>query len=551
MIFFSNLPIKLRLALLVGLAILTSIVIGLLGLGGMREAAHSVDKLYHVNIQNIHNIGIVTEHLEDIRNHMLLSLQHDPDYKLSSKHHHSVEKHLDKVYHDIEVVTARWKPFSSSELNPEERNLAMGFEQSWSKMVDDGVKPMAQYLKAGEFENASRLLFEVVNPNFDKSITSLDLLNEFEIKEADHAFKVEEANYETMFIAISAVLVAGALSCIVLAFFTIKGISMAVKQIKLTADALAEGDLGARVDCRAQDEMGQIAKTVNAIADTFRQTIFQVQEVINRLATAAEETSVVTTKTTAGIQEQQSETSQVATAINEMSASVQDVARNALEAASATQEAGTTFSEGKQVINQVIQAIGDLAREVGSAANVIQELEAESKNIGTVLDVIKGIAEQTNLLALNAAIEAARAGEQGRGFAVVADEVRTLAGRTQESTQEIEEMISRLQNGAYNAVCVMNNGQEMTNTGVKQAAAAGEALQTINAAVERISGMNTQIAQAAEQQSSVTEEITRSIVSINQVAEQSAVGARQISEASHELAELSEHLKGLVERFNI
>ncbi|MEJ2405212.1 MAG: methyl-accepting chemotaxis protein [Candidatus Thiodiazotropha sp.] len=182
---------------------------------------------------------------------------------------------------------------------------------------------------------------------------------------------------------------------------------------------------------------------------------------------------------------------------------------------------------------------------------MIKQLETESNNIGSVLDVIKSIAEQTNLLALNAAIEAARAGEQGRGFAVVADEVRTLAGRTQSSTQEIEEMISKLQAGTSNAVKVMDQGMSMTRVGVDQAALAGEALQTINTAVEHISVMNSQIASAAEEQSSVTEEINRSIISINQVADQTSSGAQQTAAASDDLAKLTEQLKGLVDHFKV
>jgi methyl-accepting chemotaxis protein len=321
--------------------------------------------------------------------------------------------------------------------------------------------------------------------------------------------------------------------------------------VDIAANRLAEGDLNARVDYSAKDEIGHIARTVNRMAENFRNTVNEVKDAITRLAAAAEETSVVTAQTTSGINQQQTETSQVATAINEMSATVQEVARNAVEAAAAAQEADSTFDKGKQVIDRVISSIGDLAGEVEKASNVIQQLELESKNIGSVLDVIKSIAEQTNLLALNAAIEAARAGEQGRGFAVVADEVRTLAGRTQESTQEIEEMIGKLQSGTNNAVKVMEQGKEMTQVGVEQAAAAGEALQTINAAVERISSMNTQIASAAEEQSTVTEEINRSIVSINGVAEQSAIGAQQTAAASDDLAKLAEQLKGLVDRFKV
>jgi methyl-accepting chemotaxis protein len=287
------------------------------------------------------------------------------------------------------------------------------------------------------------------------------------------------------------------------------------------------------------------------MADNFHTVVTSVKDAIARLASAAEETSVITTQTTGGIKQQQTETAQVATAINQMSATVQEVARNAVEAASAAQQADQTFNEGKLVIDRVIGAIGDLSNEVEKASGVIKQLETESNNIGSVLDVIKSIAEQTNLLALNAAIEAARAGEQGRGFAVVADEVRTLAGRTQSSTQEIEEMISKLQAGTSNAVKVMDQGMSMTRVGVDQAALAGEALQTINTAVEHISVMNSQIASAAEEQSSVTEEINRSIISINQVADQTSSGAQQTAAASDDLAKLTEQLKGLVDHFKV
>jgi methyl-accepting chemotaxis protein len=287
------------------------------------------------------------------------------------------------------------------------------------------------------------------------------------------------------------------------------------------------------------------------MAQTFRQTINEIKDSTVRLAAAAEETSVVTAQTTSGISQQQTETSQVATAINEMNATVHEVARNAVEAATAAKEADVSFNEGKKVVDTIIEAIGALAEEVDQASRVIHDLEKESDNIGSVLDVIKGIAEQTNLLALNAAIEAARAGEQGRGFAVVADEVRTLAGRTQDSTKEIEEMISRLQSGASKAVHVMEAGKEKSRLGVEHAAAAGKALETINDAVERITGMNTQIANAAEEQSSVTEEINRNITNINHVAEQSTVGAQQIAQASDDLASLAEQLKGMVERFKV
>jgi len=315
--------------------------------------------------------------------------------------------------------------------------------------------------------------------------------------------------------------------------------------------AASENDLSLRIPVNSRDEIGQTSRAFNTMLDKFQGIVQQVSGSTAQLSTAAEEMSAVTLQASQGIQEQQSQTDQLATAMNEMAATVQEVARHAIDAAGAASTANEESANGRQVVKNAVNTIDVLAEAIGRAADAIHHVEADSDRIGTVLDVIRGIAEQTNLLALNAAIEAARAGEQGRGFAVVADEVRTLAGRTQESTQEIQQMIESLQAGSKEAVQLMEQSREQTRTGVEQTARAGDALSAIADEVERINDMNTQIASAAEEQSAVAEEINSNVVSISQVADESARGAEQTTRTSEELASLASDLQQMVAKFKV
>jgi len=313
--------------------------------------------------------------------------------------------------------------------------------------------------------------------------------------------------------------------------------------------AKGEGDLTIRLEVKDSDEIDELAKLLNQFLDQHQKFIGEIAQSTDLLAGASENMASIVEDAKQGIVQQQTQTDMVATAITEMTATVQEVASSASDAEAAAVHASEEANSGKNIVAGNIKAINLLAGEVENATQVIQTLHKESENIGSVLDVIKGIAEQTNLLALNAAIEAARAGEQGRGFAVVADEVRTLASRTQQSTKEIQEMIEALQTGTKSAVEVMERGRAAAETSVTQAAEAGESLGNITQSVASISSINSQIATAAEEQSHVASEIDKNVNNISEIAKQTADGADRTAQASRDVADITNSLRGLIQRF--
>ena len=324
-----------------------------------------------------------------------------------------------------------------------------------------------------------------------------------------------------------------------------------LKQISEIANAISQNDISHECTMQSNDLIGEIVDAFNQMAVNLRNTIGQISGATTQLAAAAEQTTAITDETSRGVCAQQSEIDSIAAAMNEMTSTVQEVARNAAEASSAADAANSESRNGALIATEAIGGIDALQTQVDSAAQVIRDLENESEHIGSVLDVIRGIAEQTNLLALNAAIEAARAGEQGRGFAVVADEVRTLASRTQQSTQEIQDMITRLQEGTGNAVKVMEGAQSKAQESSELVENAAESLAMIAGSISAINDMNTTIASAAEEQSAVASEMQTNMNNIREVADRSAEGAQQTAQASEELARLAAEQQSLVAQFRM
>ncbi|WP_213663345.1 methyl-accepting chemotaxis protein [Stutzerimonas stutzeri] len=325
-----------------------------------------------------------------------------------------------------------------------------------------------------------------------------------------------------------------------------------IHAMRHTMEAMTrDEDLSRSVSIGAQDEIGAMGNAFNRMIEKFRHSLEAVAGVTRQLGDVSDRVSHVAEKTLGAVMEQRSETDMVASAMNEMSATVQEVARNANQTATASNDADRESKSGVHVAGEALDGIDSLIQDIEKAAVVVRQLEADSASIDTVVGVINGIAEQTNLLALNAAIEAARAGEQGRGFAVVADEVRTLASRTQKSTEEIQRMIEQLQQGVGNAVQAMIAAQSRARSGSDCVARAAQSLGAIADEVGTINEMNTQIATAAEQQSAVAEEINRNITNISRIADTTSADATQTSQISEELVRLAAELNRLVGQFKL
>jgi len=385
---------------------------------------------------------------------------------------------------------------------------------------------------------------EKIDHQLESLLVELEKFTEEAILQAEH--DEESALRLLIIIAIISMVVGTGLAVLI-----IRDLIGRIKSAVKIAEVISSGDLTQEVESTGTDEMGALLTALSNMRNNLYTMIVEMQDSSTQLAAASTELAAVSEETNQNLHSQQSEVEQAATAINEMTATIQEVAKNAASTSDSADSANKATMEGQDIVEQTVSSISQLASDIENASDVIHQLEEHSEKIGSVLDVIKNIAEQTNLLALNAAIEAARAGEQGRGFAVVADEVRTLASRTQESTQEIESMIDKLQSGARDAVQVMESSREQASASVEQSNAAGHALQTITKAVALISDMNTQIATAAEEQFSVSEEINRNIISVSDLGSQTAAGANETTASSEELARLAVGLQSLISQFKV
>ncbi len=434
----------------------------------------------------------------------------------------------------FDIVKADW-----------ERYVAL--HQRIRQMQDSGQMAEARHLFMGEGVTLYTTL--------SKSVGDLIRIN--------HGYSVGSraeviAAFDSAKLSVTLALVVGLALVVALSVVLTRQIRDPLIMLARQAQRIASGDLGrgelqewVRGNRFNRDELGQLGSAIDRMQGALAELVSEISGSVSQLSSAVEEVSAISEQSAKGMASQQGEVSQVATAMNEMQSTVNEVARNTTDAMGAAKQASRTSTQGNQVVRSAIGSIEQVSRQIEQAGSVVQQLETDSASISMVLDVIRGIAEQTNLLALNAAIEAARAGEQGRGFAVVADEVRSLAQRTQASTAEISKMIEVLQERTAEAGSAMQLSRQQMQESVELAREAGSSIDSINGAVTQITDMNTLIATATEQQNAVTEELNRSIVKIHTAADENAQGAQQTAQACVELSRLATSLHHMTQRFTL
>ncbi|WLH31820.1 methyl-accepting chemotaxis protein [Pseudomonas canadensis] len=433
---------------------------------------------------------------------------------------------------------------------PEERTLFDRFKAQEQQYLQRQEQVMG-FSKANQLEDAIRVVNGEMNQIADEMATTLHELVNLNKANANQAASLAQSVFSQSRSWVVGMIVLTALITIGLAVWLTRSIVLPLAQSLKVAQGVASGDLTGEIHVSGNDEPARLQQALKGMQENLRDTIRRISESSNQLASASEELSCVTEDATRGLHQQNQEIEQAATAVNQMTAAVEEVASNAVATSQASRESDRIAQHGREQVHQTVVSIEALATDVTDNVTQVEDLAQKVYGISKVLDVIRSIAEQTNLLALNAAIEAARAGDAGRGFAVVADEVRALAHRTQQSTQEIEQMISGIQQGTDQAVSSMQQSNTRARSTLDIAKSAGTALEEIASAFTLINERNLVIASASEQQAAVAREVDRNLINIRDLAHQTSTGANQTSAASQELSRLAVDLNTLVARFSV
>ena len=524
---------------LIGALMLTLGIFALNQMSKIREAGEDIEQITVPSIKSLDQINLQTLRLRTLSYRLLMNREADVQQNTFTQ--------LDQRNEQIDTQRKIYEPLIAAD---EERATYNQYVQLLGqyRQLESRMRQLSQ-------SNDLPALRDMINrdllQNLEQITVVLDKLVKINTEQTRDINQAAADQYATAFTLVIALLVAATVLTFLCAILLTRSIVKPIEEVLGVAEQIAAGDLTHTVRPEGNDEPARLQRAVAKMQEQLRDTLQQISGSATQLASAAEELNSVTEESARGLQQQNNEIEQAATAVTEMTSAVEEVARNAVSTSEASQEATRSAGDGRDLVMETVTAIERMSTDVQSTSVLVGNLAEQSRDIGKVLDVIRGLADQTNLLALNAAIEAARAGEAGRGFAVVADEVRALAHRTQQSTSEIERMVSSIQGGTEQAVSSMRNSTERAESTLSIARGAGSALETITGAVAQINERNLVIASAAEEQAQVAREVDRNLVNINDLSVQSATGAHQTSAASAELSRLAVDLNNLVNKFRI
>nr|WP_314570346.1 methyl-accepting chemotaxis protein [uncultured Pseudomonas sp.] len=529
-----------------GLCALITLGVGLLGSRGVSQLSDSLKLVFSNNLVSVSKTAEAkSKAIAQLKDLYALIAAHAENDSQSVKD--TIRQAMTTNQADSEKAFAIYR---KTPLADDERAAGDQMERDWPiyqaqiqkvlTVLDSGNVQGARALMSGEIQQAYRTVMD--------ELTIMVESNNRQIGEgARDAEEQEQAAITVLYIGIALAF----LAALALGLFISRLISRPIATAVASAQLIAKGDLTHTIGSAARDETGQLLTALGEMQEGLKATIHQIADASNQLASAAEELNAVTEDGSRGLLRQNDEIQQAATAVTEMTSAVEEVARNAISTSEASKTASSQATDGLAQARNAVDAVNNATVEIQSSTTIVEDLAVQVRDIGKVLDVIRGIAEQTNLLALNAAIEAARAGEQGRGFAVVADEVRALAARTQSSTGEIESMIGAVRSRADQAVAAMGKSQGLVGDTQVLAKATGEALQSIATGIAQINDRNLVIASACEEQAHVAREVDRNLINIQDLSTQTAAGAHQTSASTQDLSRLATSFNDLVSRFRL
>ncbi len=548
----NNLKLKHKLLAMGCITGLFLLLLGGISFWSVTNSASVMEKLYQEELQGTEKIGKIGEKMRNNRIQLLLALQHDPRMPTSKLHDHPVTVHTDAVVENIGEITKIWESYVAIPgKTSEQKKLIEEYTAKRGRFVQEGLKPTREAVLAGDFDLATKLTIQAINPLATDAFKVADQLYASEYAQARQSIDQMNGTLRTVKIVLVIGIVLAMVIGTTINLLVVVSIDRGTRELLSVTGKMAHGDLSVEAAVLGGDELGQIAQSFNGMRRAFVDLIGKVVDTSAKVTSAATLLYGTSEQIATGAEEVAAQTGTVATAGEEMAATSGEIALNCQRAAEGATLASEAASNGAVVVERTIGVMSEIAAKVQESARTVETLGTRSDQIGAIIGTIEDIADQTNLLALNAAIEAARAGEQGRGFAVVADEVRALAERTTKATREIGEMIKAIQGETRGAVVAMEQGVHQVEAGTSEAAKSGAALQEILDQVNAVAQQVNQIATAAEQQTATTSEISNNIQQITEVVEGTARGAQESASEASQLARHAEELQRLVGQFRL